>query len=55
MVRGYYHSSESRAFDVTPNRITFTGTKSKKSRSVPISPDLYGQLPRKRGRLFGDC
>ncbi|HDO1383611.1 TPA: site-specific integrase [Aeromonas veronii] len=40
---------------VSPNRITFTRTKSKKSRSVPISPDLYAQLPRKRGRLFGDC
>jgi len=40
---------------VSPNRITFTRTKSKKSRSVPISPELYAQLPRKRGRLFGDC
>ncbi|UNU29102.1 phage integrase [Aeromonas hydrophila] len=40
---------------VSPNRVTFTRTKSKKSRSVPISPELYAQLPRKRGRLFGDC
>ncbi|KIQ80466.1 integrase, partial [Aeromonas sp. L_1B5_3] len=31
---------------VSPNRITFTRTKSKKSRSVPISPELYAQLPR---------
>ncbi|MNP32572.1 Tyrosine recombinase XerD [compost metagenome] len=22
---------------------------------MPISPALYAQLPRKRGRLFGDC
>ncbi|GJC06720.1 hypothetical protein KAM385_37490 [Aeromonas hydrophila] len=40
---------------VSSNRITFTRTKSKKGRSVPISSELYAQLPRKRGRLFGDC
>ncbi|ALP42889.1 integrase [Aeromonas schubertii] len=40
---------------VSPNRITFTCTKSKKSSSAPISPELYAQWPRKRGRLFGDC
>ncbi len=22
---------------------------------MPISPELHAQLPRKRGRLFGDC
>ncbi|MDX1766289.1 MAG: tyrosine-type recombinase/integrase [Candidatus Saccharimonadales bacterium] len=40
---------------VTPYRLTFTRTKSKKSRAIPISPELHAQLPKKRGRLFGDC
>ncbi|WP_445399884.1 phage integrase [Zobellella sp. An-6] len=40
---------------LSPYRLTFTRTKSKKSRAIPISPELYAQLPKKRGRLFGDC
>jgi len=40
---------------LSPNRITFSKTKSKKSRSVPISAELFAQLPKRRGRLFGDC
>lgn len=40
---------------VTPYRLTFTRTKSSKSRTVPISPELFGEIPRRRGRLFRDC
>lgn len=40
---------------VAPGRITFTRTKSNKSRYIPISPDLYAQIPKRRGRLFRDC
>ncbi|MFH7564532.1 site-specific integrase [Oceanimonas smirnovii] len=40
---------------VSPHRITFTRTKSNKNRTIPISRELFAQLPRRRGRLFGDC
>lgn len=40
---------------VTPYRLTFTRTKSSKSRSVPISPELFAEIPKRRGRLFRDC
>lgn len=40
---------------VIPYKITYTNTKSKKNRSVPISPELYERLPKRRGRLFGDA
>ena len=40
---------------VSQNRITFTRTKSNKSRSIPISSELQAQIPRIRGRLFSDC
>lgn len=36
-------------------RLTFTRTKSSKSRTVPISPELFALLPKRRGRLFEDC
>lgn len=40
---------------VTPYRITFSKTKSKKVRTVPISKELYEEIPKKRGRLFTPC
>ena len=38
-----------------PYKITFTNTKSKKNRTVPISKELFDMLPKKRGRLFNDA
>lgn len=40
---------------VTPYRITYKNTKSGKVRSVPISKELYDEIPKKRGRLFTPC
>lgn len=42
---------------VTPFRITYTNTKGKKNRTVPISQALYGELMTgdKSGRLFTPC
>lgn len=40
---------------VTPYRLTFTKTKSKKNRSVPITPELYERIPKRAGRLFPPC
>lgn len=40
---------------VTPYRITYRNTKNKKVRSIPISKELYDELPKKRGRLFTPC
>ena len=36
-------------------RITYTKTKGKKNRTVPISQELYDELPKNRGRLFTPC
>lgn len=36
-------------------RITYTKTKGKKNRTVPISQDLYDELPKNRGKLFTPC
>ncbi|HHT5365206.1 TPA: tyrosine-type recombinase/integrase, partial [Klebsiella pneumoniae] len=36
-------------------RITYTKTKGKKNRTVPISQDLYDELPKIRGKLFTPC
>lgn len=36
-------------------RITHTKTKNKKNRTVPISKDLYDELPKNRGKLFTPC
>ncbi|QCR38028.1 tyrosine-type recombinase/integrase [Nissabacter sp. SGAir0207] len=36
-------------------KITFTNTKGRKNRSVPISPRLYESLPNRNARLFSDC
>jgi len=40
---------------VSEFRITYTKTKSKKNRSVPISKELYKEIPKIRGRLFTPC
>lgn len=43
---------------VSKYRLTFTQTKSKRNRSVPISPELYGIIPKKGradGKLFPPC
>ena len=37
---------------ILPGRLTFTQTKSKKNRTVPISQQLQAMLPKKRGALF---
>lgn len=37
---------------VIPYRITFTHTKGNKNRTVPISEELYNELPKKNGSLF---
>ncbi|SCC61562.1 Phage integrase family protein [Kosakonia oryziphila] len=37
---------------ILPGRLTFTQTKSKKNRTVPISQQLQAMLPKKRGSLF---
>ncbi|UDJ84400.1 phage integrase [Kosakonia oryzae] len=40
---------------ILPGRITYTRTKGKKNRTVPISPALTQLLPKKRGALFTPC
>ncbi|EFG3452622.1 site-specific integrase [Escherichia coli] len=40
---------------VTPYRITYKNTKNGKVRSIPISKELYEEIPKKRGRLFIPC
>lgn len=40
---------------ITPYRITYKNTKSGKVRSVPISKEIYDEIPKKRGRLFTPC
>ncbi|WP_336241805.1 tyrosine-type recombinase/integrase [Citrobacter freundii] len=40
---------------VTPYRITYKNTKNGKVRSVPISKELYDEIPKKRGHLFTPC
>ncbi|OAT26565.1 integrase [Buttiauxella ferragutiae ATCC 51602] len=37
---------------ILPGRLTYTQTKSKKNRTVPISDKLQNLLPKKRGSLF---
>jgi len=40
---------------VSQYRLTFTKTKSKKNRTVPISQELYAEIPKSRGKLFSPC
>ncbi|MGA7586739.1 MAG: tyrosine-type recombinase/integrase [Rouxiella badensis] len=40
---------------LTPHRITYTKTKGKKNRTVPISKELYDSLATKKGKMFTEC
>ena len=40
---------------LTPYRVTFIHTKGNKRRAVPISEELYNELPQNSGRLFSNC
>ncbi len=40
---------------VTPYKITFIKTKGKRNRTIPISKELYNQIPKKKGALFTPC
>ncbi|MDG6263658.1 tyrosine-type recombinase/integrase [Glaesserella parasuis] len=40
------------ASQVVPYKLTFTNTKSKKNRTVPISKDLFEMLPKRSGKIF---
>lgn len=44
-----------RGSQIANNRITFTKTKGKKNRTVPISNELLEMIPRVRGPLFRPC
>lgn len=40
---------------VAKYRITYTKTKGKKNRTVPITQELYDEMPHNRGALFTPC
>ncbi|MGX9313711.1 site-specific integrase [Pantoea ananatis] len=40
---------------ITPYRITYTKTKGRRNRTVPISVAMYDELPKKHGKLFTPC
>lgn len=40
---------------ISKYRITYIKTKGKKNRTVPISQELYDELPKHRGKLFTPC
>ncbi len=40
---------------VMPYKVTYTKTKGKRNRSIPISEELFNSLPKKTGRLFPSC
>jgi len=42
---------------ISANKLTFTNTKSNKNRTIPISEELYNELPKSKGniRLFSNC
>ena len=44
-----------RQSQVMPFRITYTNTKSKKNRTIPISKELHALIPKSRGRLFDNA
>lgn len=51
-----FDSLRYRKSQLTKYKITYTKTKSRKSRTVPISKELYDSLPNdKKGQLFGNC
>jgi len=39
---------------LSPYRVTFIHTKGNKRRAVPISEELYNELPQNSGRLFSN-
>lgn len=38
-----------------PYKVTYTKTKGKRNRSIPISEELFNSLPKKAGHLFPSC
>ncbi|AJJ06587.1 phage integrase family protein [Yersinia pseudotuberculosis] len=40
---------------ITKFKVTYTKTKGRKNRSIPISEVFYDSLPEKKGRLFNSC
>ncbi|WP_245677256.1 phage integrase [Candidatus Arsenophonus triatominarum] len=40
---------------ITKYKITFIKTKGKRNQIVPISSELYNELPKKKGKLFTPC
>lgn len=40
---------------VIPYKVTYTKTKGKRNRSIPISEELFNSLPQTTGRLFPSC
>lgn len=42
---------------VSQNKLTFINTKGNKNRSIPISTELFNELPKRKGkiRLFSNC
>nr|WP_294349580.1 tyrosine-type recombinase/integrase [Providencia sp.] len=40
---------------VTPHKITFVKTKGKRNRTVPITEELYNEIPKRKGKLFTPC
>ncbi|AKH63950.1 MULTISPECIES: tyrosine-type recombinase/integrase [Photorhabdus] len=40
---------------ITPYKITFTQTKGKRNRTVPITKELYDEIPKRKGKLFSSC
>lgn len=57
LTTGTYRSEaqESKQSQILRGRLTFTQTKSKKNRTVSISPQLQEMLPKKRGSLFSSA
>ena len=48
-------AQELKQSQLVPYRVTYINTKGKRNRTVPISPELYQRLPRRRGQLFSPC
>lgn len=48
----WIEAEQLRQSQVMPFHITYTNTKTKKNRTIPISKELYSLIPKRRGRLF---
>ncbi|ROR99712.1 phage integrase [Raoultella terrigena] len=44
-----------RRSQIAAGKVTFVKTKGKRNRTIPLSPDLVAQLPKKTGSLFTPC